>query len=267
MKTSFINLSNQELRDFVEANSQLKTLVKEANFLDGNLKEESSKAKENTRTELGAFHSALALNHELTQSNKQEVLENVLKLMHNSAMRVVEIFEQIAKSNPEKVLDSKQTGADLVLSKDLFYKAVYYSIEQKDGKNITISLNKDPNKDSEYYDSYKIEYSDSLKPYTKVQTEPGKELRSTEESLKFFAQYKADHYKLESIKAHSCDQKKSTDVDYDTFVSNMIAILQAQEKAEKDIPLQRLDLHQDNQDTPYIKTLITTLEQKLESNE
>jgi effector-binding domain-containing protein len=99
--------------------------------------------------------------------------------MHNSAMRVVELFEQIAKSNPKKVLESKETGTHIVLSKNLFNQAASYSIEQKDGKNITITLNKDPNKDSNHHDSYEIEYSDSQEPYSKVETKPGKELIPT----------------------------------------------------------------------------------------
>lgn len=52
-KTGHINLSNQELRYFVEANSRLTTLTNEANYLNGNLREENSRTKEDARTALG----------------------------------------------------------------------------------------------------------------------------------------------------------------------------------------------------------------------
>jgi hypothetical protein len=262
-KTSFISLSNQEVRDFVKSNPHLETLAQEAEYFDGNLKEENSKAKENTRTELGALHSALALNHELSQSNDKEVLENVLKLMHNSAMRIVNFFEHIIQTDPSKEREDHDQNADIVIKKNIFDGAVYYSLKQKDGKNITISLHKDADDDSNYYDSYGIEYSDSLETYSKIQTNPGKELRSTEESLEFFAQYNADHFKLKSIKAHSYDhQKKPGGLDGKTAANNMDTLLKALGNAEEKIPLQRLDLHQD---TPYIQKLRQALEKSLPS--
>ena len=153
------------------------------------------------------------------------------------------------------------------LKKNIFDGAVYYSHKQKDGKNITISLHKNADDDSNHYDSYEVKYSDSLEPYSKVETEPGQELRSTEESLEFFAQYNADHFKLKSIKAHSCDQKRADDSLDEALwevdaLNNLLAIIGAQDESAEKIPLQRLDLHQD---TPYIQKLRQALEKNLPS--
>ncbi len=94
-------------------------------------------------------------------------------------------------------------------------------------------------------------------------------IRSTEESLKFSAQYNVNHFILKSTKAYSCDQKKTITVgdEDDTLrnlTRNLIALNQAQEKAEEDIPLQRLYLHED---TPYIQKLWQALEKNLPSQQ
>lgn len=258
MKTSFISLSNREAADFVQTNPQLKSLVAEAAYLDGNLKEAASQAKEERRTGLGLFHSALELNHELASSNDKDVLENVLKLMHNSGLRIVEFFEALIQSDPYKEKDKYDEDAELVIKKDVFEEAVYYSIKNKNNQTITVkSLINDS--EDQLYDDYRIHYEDSINSYTKIDENGSTQSRYSDEELRFEAEPNRDSFSLISQGDHVYDyEDNAAETDHVTL-SNIANKLKAESAAEEEIPLQRLDLHSE---TSYVKNLYQALKEK-----
>jgi hypothetical protein len=176
----------------------------------------------------------------LAHLDEDITLENILKLMHNSALRIAEFFEEFIKCNPSKTDTSLKSGSDLVIERVKCSGAVHYTLQRKDGCSIIVNMTANP-----VQTLYKITYLDN-----------DSEEKRAAEALVFETCLKnqgfcRDEFTLKNQQAHSLSPAE---------ISESRHKVDPADQATNQISLEDLSL---SAKTEYIRSLYEALDQKL----
>lgn len=230
----------------------LSSLIDKAKALDEGLVEKGILA-EASRTKLGMFHKALGLNQNLKTELPKVI---VLELMHNMAERLVSFIEALMKLEPSVLQNHAQKASTdfsfskIVLTDPILDQAVYvYRMSHKSGYEIRVQKEGD---------SYEIGIKDSgfYSKLVSKDVDAGLEYRTTDEGIDFYftpKQIGGQYISLGSKTSQALDHSPVGKFSFKNFED----YINAKNKA---ITLHELDHIDLNQDTPFIKSLISVLD-------
>ena len=226
-------------------------LVQEINYLNGGLEEATNKHKPCSRSELGLLHSALDLNTNLGREGQGQ---DILKTMHNTALRIVSFIDEALKLQPTVTEEYSQDSAkDFEFERIISEDCKSYSIKHKSGLDISVHANQ---KDPKVSAGYEIQFADSGLSRQTIDANAVQEVRSIDERTRFDIEFSEEaNITLTSHQANVIDQDRPA-AGSDPFLANFQVALDADKKSTEEHNLSELNL---NKDTDSIKRLTEAL--------